>query len=151
MALTTRKALDRMAAATKRVEQMPLVLIGTKNQLVRRGGGADRLQITGDRTPGGVYAVLTTTDVPEAFDTTQATYGDDDIADETAVAGTFVNLNEQGTDEHSLTEDPQILRFVWGHRAGVDDQGRPKWEGHVIDLGDCDGESGGFTLSGLEL
>lgn len=111
--------------------------------LVRFGAGGsamDRLKLTGNRTCGGSYAILTTVTAAAPFDANQSTYSSDDIATNGPVAGTFVNLNEQGTDEHSLTSSPATVKFVYGVRAGFDSDGRPKWEGLAVDAVVCDEE-----------
>ena len=99
---------------------------------------AIRLHLTGNRTCGGVYSCYKTRTATAAFDSTQASYDDADIGtDDTSQECTFVNLNEQGTTDHSLTESPETLEYVWGFPAGFDNAGRPKYEAHALDYTDC--------------
>jgi hypothetical protein len=130
----------RLGRVVRAFEKSPRSNVGPplKHKPNAEAEGRRRLLIFGNRTCGGAYAAYVTTNATAAFDSTQPTYNTAAIAvADTSQEVTFVNLNEQGTAEHSLTQTPITVVLVWADLAGVDDQGRPVYQANAVDLVDC--------------
>lgn len=138
MPMPTRSSLDRMARATKRIEDTPIDMRGQKRgpRLVYDQQFA---KIDSNRTKGGCYkAYIAHHNVSGLVVGSGSSFSQSDIFTVSDFEITLVNLNEQGASDHLLTESPITLTIVpiWESNHS-DENNKPIFFTAVVDLEDC--------------